>query len=273
MVRHGVAIPTFDPIRHDYQRHVFLCCNERAAPEDGVPTTTRWPCRPTPRPGSDRRKASHLTPRSTERSTIDGPAGALEIAQNVPATAPRGIALIAHPHPLQGGTLDNKVAQTLAKTFFALGYVAVRFNFRGVGQSEGTFDDGEGEAADALAALRFAQARFDAKESALPIVLAGFSFGAFVQTKVAQSVAAQRLVLVGPAVRRLTTTTVPGDTIVIHAEEDEVVPLPEVLAWARPQELPVIVFPGCGHFFHGRLLHLQRTIAGMWHGHAVAPGA
>ena len=141
------------------------------------------------------------------------------------------------------GLSSNKVAQTLAKTFFALGYVAVRFNFRGVGRSEGTFDDGEGEAADALAALRFAQARFDAKESALPIVLAGFSFGAFVQTKVAQSVAAQRLVLVGPAVRRCTTTTVPGDTIVIHGEEDDVVPLPEVLAWARPQELPIVVFP------------------------------
>jgi alpha/beta superfamily hydrolase len=214
-----------------------------------------------------------LTPRSTERSTIAGPAGALEIAQNVPPTAPRGIALVAHPHPLQGGTLDNKVAQTLAKTFLALGYAAVRFNFRGVGQSEGTFDDGDGEAADALAALRFAQGRFGATESELPIVLAGFSFGAFVQTKVAQSVAAQRLVLVGPAVRRLAATTVPDDTIVIHGEQDEVVPLPEVLAWARPQELPVVVFPGCGHFFHGRLLHLQRTIAGMWPAHAVAPGA
>jgi uncharacterized protein len=211
-----------------------------------------------------------LTPKSTERSTIDGPAGALEIAQNVPETAPRGIALVAHPHPLQGGTLDNKVAQTLAKTFYALGYVAVRFNFRGVGQSEGTFDDGAGEAADALAALRFAQARFDTAGSSLPVVLAGFSFGAFVQTRVAPSVAAERLVLVGPAVRRMETAVVPADTIVIHGEEDDVVPLPEVFAWARPQQLPVVVFPGCGHFFHGRLPHLQRTIAGMWQGHAVA---
>ncbi len=150
-----------------------------------------------------------MTPKSTERATIDGPAGALEIAQNVPEIAPRGIALVAHPHPQQGGTLDNKVAQTLAKTFFALGYVAVRFNFRGVGQSEGTFDDGDGEADDALAALRFAQARFDATESALPVVLAGFSFGAFVQTSVAQSVAAQRLVLVGPAVRRFAARPFP----------------------------------------------------------------
>ena len=214
-----------------------------------------------------------MTPRTTERLVIDGPAGALEVVVNAPdAAAPRGIALVAHPHPLQGGTLDNKVAQTLAKTFFALGYAAVRFNFRGVGRSEGTFDDGEGEAADALAALRFVQARFDAKESALPIVLAGFSFGAFVQTKVAQSVSAQRLVLVGPAVKRI-ASTVPADTIVIHGEEDDVVPLPEVFAWARPQQLPVIVFPGCGHFFHGRLLELQRTIAGMWHRPAVTPGA
>jgi hypothetical protein len=213
-----------------------------------------------------------LTPRSTERRTIAGPAGALEIAQNVPENAPRGIALVAHPHPLQGGTLDNKVAQTLAKTFHALGYAAIRFNFRGVGRSEGVFDDGDGEAADALAALAFARSRFDAVGHALPVVLAGFSFGAFVQTKVAQSVSAQRLVLVGPAVRRI-ASTVSADTIVIHGEEDDVVPLSEVFAWARPQQLPVIVFPGCGHFFHGRLLELQRTIAGMWHGHAVAPGA
>src|SRR6185369_2464300 len=110
----------------------------------------------------DRRETPHLTPKSTDRSTIAGPAGALEIAQNVPETPPRGIALVAHPHPLQGGTLDNKVAQTLAKTFHALGYAAIRFNFRGVGRSEGVFDDGDGEAADGLAALAFARSRFDA---------------------------------------------------------------------------------------------------------------
>jgi len=214
-----------------------------------------------------------LTPKTTERCTIDGPAGALEIALNVPAHAPRGIALVAHPHPLQGGTLDNKVAQTLAKTFFALGYIATRFNFRGVGRSEGTFDDGVGETADALAALAYARTRCGPRAKALPVVLAGFSFGAYVQTKVAQAVAAERLVLVGPAVRRFGSAPVPADTIVIHGEEDDVVPLSEVFAWARPQELPVVVFPGCGHFFHGRLPQLQRTIAGMWHGHAVVPGA
>jgi hypothetical protein len=214
-----------------------------------------------------------LTPKSAERGTIDGPAGALEIALNVPAHTPRGIALVAHPHPLQGGTLDNKVAQTLAKTFFALGYIAVRFNFRGVGRSQGTFDDGVGETADALAALAHARARFDHRADALPVVLAGFSFGTYVQTELAQSVAAERLVLVGPAVRRFASAPLPADTIVIHGEEDDVVPLAEVFAWARPHELPVVVFPGCGHFFHGRLPALSRTIAGMWHGHPVVPGA
>ena len=214
-----------------------------------------------------------MTPKTTERYTVEGPAGVLEIALNVPACTPRGIALVAHPHPQQGGTLDNKVAQTLAKTFFALGYVATRFNFRGVGQSEGAFDDGIGETADALAALAAARKRFDVHPGALPVALAGFSFGSYVQTRVAQAIAAERLVLVGPAVQRIASTAVPPDTIVIHGEEDDVVPLPDVLAWARPQELPVIVFPGCGHFFHGRLAHLQRTIAGMWCGHAVTPGA
>ena len=210
-----------------------------------------------------------MTPKKTERYTVDGPAGVLEIAQNVPAHAPRGIALVAHPHPLQGGTLDNKVAQTLAKTFLGLGYVATRFNFRGVGRSEGAFDDGIGETADALAALAHARTRF----GNLPVVLAGFSFGSFVQTRVAESVTAERLVLVGPAVQRFALAAVLPDTIVVHGEEDDVVPLAAVLAWARPQELPVVVFPGCGHFFHGRLTQLQRTVSGMWQRHAVAPGA
>jgi alpha/beta superfamily hydrolase len=214
-----------------------------------------------------------LTPRTTERFTIPGPAGALELVLNVPVASAtlRGIALVAHPHPLQGGTLDNKVAQTLAKTFFALGYASVRLNFRGVGASEGVFADGVGETDDALAALAYARTRFGA---AARVVLAGFSFGSYVQTRVAKQVACERLVLVGPAVGRFGSEAVPADTIVIHGEEDDVVPLADVLAWARPQALPIVVFPGCGHFFHGRLPQLQAVVTGMWRpGHAVMAGA
>ena len=198
--------------------------------------------------------------RGERRGSIAGPAGALEVALNVPEGSVRGIALIAHPHPLQGGTLDNKVVQTLAKTFAALGYAAARFNFRGVGKSEGQFGDGIGETDDALAALAAAKLEF----GELPVVLAGFSFGSYVQTRVAHAITAERLVLIGPAVKRFPVEVVPPDTIVIHGEEDDVVALADVLAWARPQQLPIIVFPGCAHFFHGRLPQLQRVITGMW---------
>jgi len=202
-----------------------------------------------------------LTPRSTEREIIAGPAGDLEVVTNAPATAPAGIALIAHPLPTEGGTLDNKVVYTLAKTFFTLGYAAIRFNFRGVGKSKGAFDEGNGEIDDALAALAHARGRFG---NDAPIVLAGFSFGSFVQTRVAHRTAVERMVLIAPAVNRFPAERVPSDTIVVHGEEDDVVPLGDVLTWARPQELPIVVFPGCGHFFHGRLPQLQRVVAGQW---------
>ena len=203
-----------------------------------------------------------MTPRFTRQVMIDGPAGPLEVVLNLPEAAPAGIALVAHPHPLQGGTLHNKVVQTLAKAFFALGYGVARFNFRGVGASAGHFDGGDGETDDALATLAHAQEVWGA---ALPVALAGFSFGSYVQTRVAERVHAQRLVLVGPAVKRFPLAAVPADTIVIHGEQDEVVPLSDVLDWARPQELPIVVFPGCGHFFHGRLPQLARVVTGMWH--------
>lgn len=201
--------------------------------------------------------------RGENRTTIPGPVGVLEVAVNLPAEAPHGIALVAHPNPLQGGTLDNKVAQTLAKTFVALGYASVRFNFRGAGKSEGHFGDGIGETDDALATLAFARAQF-ADLAASPPVLAGFSFGSYVQARVAAVVQPKRMVLVGPAIGRFAADTLPADTIVIHGEQDDVVPLADVLEWARPQQLPIVVFPGCGHFFHGRLPQLQQTITGMW---------
>jgi alpha/beta superfamily hydrolase len=204
-----------------------------------------------------------LSLRGERRNVIEGPAGALEVAVNEPEVQPRGIALVAHPHPLQGGTLDNKVAQTLARTFAGLGYVSVRFNFRGVGKSQGSFDEGAGETDDALAALAFGRREFS-QLAQLPPVLAGFSFGTFVQSRVAQSVTPERMVLVAPAVMRFAANLIPPDTIVIHGEEDDVVALADVFAWARPRELPIVVFPGCGHFFHGRLPQLQRMVTGMW---------
>ena len=193
---------------------------------------------------------------------IDGPTGPLEVVLNVPEAPPAGVALVTHPHSQQGGTLDNKVVQTLAKTFFALGYGVARFNFRGVGASGGTFDDGNGETDDALAVLAHAQ-----QELAMtsPVVLAGFSFGAFVQTRVAKHLEAQGLVLVGPAVGRFPAETVPPDTLVIHGEQDDVVPLAAVLDWARPQNLPVVVVPGGEHFFHGRLTQLADLVLRYFH--------
>ena len=202
-----------------------------------------------------------MNARDLERVLIDGAAGAIETVISVPQPPPRGIALVTHPHPLQGGTLDNKVTVTLAKTFFALGYVAVRFNFRGVGGSAGSFDEGNGETDDALAVLEHVRARFGIE---LPVALAGFSFGSFVQARVAQRVTPEGMVLVGPAVRRFAVAPVPKNTIVIHGEVDDVVPLADVFDWARPQELPVVVFPGCGHFFHGRIVRLAEVVTRMW---------
>jgi alpha/beta superfamily hydrolase len=186
---------------------------------------------------------------SLTRAAVAGPAGPVETDINDPGPKRRGIALIAHPNPVQGGTKDNKVVTTLAKAFFALGYVAARPNFRGVGGSGGAHDQGRGETDDLVAVAEHLQRQY----GKLPLVLAGFSFGSFVQTRVARRVTAERLVLVGPAVNRFPAETVPAGTLVIHGEHDDVVPLADVLAWARPQGLPIVVVPGGEHFFHGRL--------------------
>lgn len=198
-----------------------------------------------------------LHPSTTERLLIDGPAGRLEVDLNDPGAERRGIALIAHPNPVQGGTKDNKVVTTLAKTFFALGYAVLRPNFRGVGASAGTHDAGIGETDDLLAVLAYARERCG---RALPLLLAGFSFGSYVQSRVARRVAADRLVLVAPAVNRFAAEPVQPGTLVIHGEHDDVVPLASVLEWARPQHLPVVVVPGGEHFFHGRLDELKQIV-------------
>jgi alpha/beta superfamily hydrolase len=202
---------------------------------------------------------------NTRRARLAGPAGALELAIDEPAhgEAPRGVAVICHPHPLHGGTMDNKVAQTLARAFVQLGYRAVRFNFRGVGGSEGLWGEGLGEVDDALAVIA------SQRNPALPLALAGFSFGAYVTSqaaaRLAPDAAAERLVLVGPATVNFTVAPVPADTLVIHGEADEVVPLSATLDWARPQTLPIVVVPGVGHFFHGQLSLLKSLVTGAWH--------
>ena len=199
---------------------------------------------------------------ASERVLVDGPAGAIETVFDTPAGAPAGIALVAHPHPLFGGTLDNKVAQTLARAFVELGYVAVRPNFRGVGQSAGAHDDGNGETDDLVAVIHAARRRLNLAEA--PLVLAGFSFGTLVQSRVALRVAAQRIVFVGTAVTRERVEPVPADSIVIHGEKDDVAPLDLVLRWAEPQELPVTVIAGADHFFHRRLHIIRNIIKAAW---------
>jgi uncharacterized protein len=198
----------------------------------------------------------------TQRRTTPGPAGAIECAIDQPPAAPRGVAVVCHPHPQFGGTLDNKVVQTLARAFVQLGYTSVRFNFRGIGASEGAWDDGQGEIDDALAVARAH------RSGGQPLVLAGFSFGGYVASQAAarlpKTEAAQRLVLVGPAVQNFTVAPVPADTLVVHGEVDDVVPLSAGLDWARPQNLPITVLPGAGHFFHGQLAVLKQTILQAW---------
>ncbi len=201
---------------------------------------------------------------ATRRELIAGPAGRIECAIDAPENEPaRGVALIAHPHPLYGGTLDNKVVQTLARSFIELGYVAIRPNFRGVGETEGTYDEGRGELEDLATVLAWAQARFGGA-TPVPPVLAGFSFGSFVQTHLAERVTPERMVLVGIAVRRFDARPVPKGTLIIHGEVDETVPLADVLDWARPQDLPVIVIPGADHFFHQRLHILRGIVLSNW---------
>jgi uncharacterized protein len=195
---------------------------------------------------------------TTVHQQIGGPAGAIECALDAPPGAAIGLAVLCHPHPQFGGTMDNKVVQTLARAFVHIGWRCVRFNFRGVGGSAGAWSEGVGEINDALAVIaasRGAGERF---------MLGGFSFGAYVAshaaTKLTGDARPERLVLVGPSTAKQPMPDVPADTVVIHGETDDVVPLAATFDWARPQALPVIVFPGVGHFFHGQLGLLKATL-------------
>jgi alpha/beta superfamily hydrolase len=198
---------------------------------------------------------------STEKLTLNGPEGAIEALRDEPDGASHGVAVIAHPHPLFGGTMDNKVVQTLARAFVQAGWSAVRFNFRGVGATQGVHDEGRGELDDMLAVV-------SQVASQGPLALAGFSFGSFVTSHAIASLwperNIQKVVLIGTAASRFSVATLPPEsherTLVVHGEQDDTVPLSAVMDWARPQTLPVTVIPGGGHFFHGQLPLLKSLV-------------
>ena len=199
----------------------------------------------------------------TEKLSLTGAAGNIEALRDAAAgpAHPRGVVVLAHPHPLFGGTMTNKVVQTLARAFVQTGWTAVRFNFRGVGASAGAHDAGRGELEDLLAVV----------EQTAPdgaIALAGFSFGAFVTSHAIARLwpgrDIQRIVLVGTAASRFDVATLPPDlherALIVHGELDDTVPLASVMDWARPQLLPVTVVPGGEHFFHGQLGLLKSLV-------------
>lgn len=199
---------------------------------------------------------------ATSSFLVQGESGAIEALRDAPAQGEvRGTAFIAHPHPLFGGTMQNKVVQTLARAFVQCGWQAIRFNFRGVGASAGRFDEGRGEAVDMLGLIEQVAPQG-------PLALAGFSFGAFVTSHVVQALGTARppaqLVLVGTAASRFAVAPVASDlherTLVLHGEQDDTVPLSSVLDWARPQTLPITVIPGVEHFFHGQLPLLKSLV-------------
>ena len=205
----------------------------------------------------------------TEYFFISGMVGQLECAIDLPDpdvfTQALGLALVAHPHPLYGGTMDNKVTQTLARSFVALGYVTVRMNFRGVGRSEGIHDSGLGETDDMALLLQNMRQTYPD----LPLVLSGFSFGTFVQSCLqqrlkAENIPVQRMVLVGAAAGKWAMPDIPSNSILIHGELDDTIPLQAVFDWLRPQDIPVIVIPGADHFFHRRLHHVKTIVVNLW---------
>ena len=199
---------------------------------------------------------------NTQSHRLRGAVGAVQAVCDAPVGEARGVAVIAHPHPLFGGTMDNKVVQTLARAAVACGWQAWRFNFRGVGQSEGVHDAGLGETDDLAAVIE------QVHTPGQPLMLAGFSFGAFVTCRVLHQLRdlndLSRLVLVGTAASRFEVPALPTGVaeraLVLHGEQDDTVPLSAVMDWARPQSLPVTVIPGVEHFFHGQLPLLKGLV-------------
>lgn len=202
----------------------------------------------------------------TQSFSLQGHAGNIECKLDLPAQAPPlGIALIAHPHPLYGGSMDNKVVQTLVRAFLALGYACARMNFRGVGESAGAHDHGIGETDD----MALLHSHMVELYPSLPVAMGGFSFGTFVLSRLNEQLAAhdkgaERLVLVGCAAGKWALAPVPQNTLLIHGELDDTIPLADVFDWARPQDLPVVVIPGADHFFHRKLHHIKQIVMAAW---------
>ena len=197
----------------------------------------------------------------TEIFFVSGNAGNLECALDLPKKKPVGIALLAHPHPLYGGTMNNKVVQMMARSFIGLGFLAVRMNFRGVGKSEGAHDFGNGETEDMENVLEHMQRKYPN----LPVVLGGFSFGTYVQSRLQQQMGLkgnppEGMVFVSTTAGKWAVEKVPENTLLIHGEMDEVVPLSDVFNWARPQDLSVVVVAGADHLFNHKLHHIRRII-------------
>jgi uncharacterized protein len=202
-----------------------------------------------------------------ERLSLDSPAGVLEaivetsLAEGAAAAPVTAYGVVCHPHPLHGGTLDNKVVWTLARAFQQFGAPVIRFNFRGVGASSGSYDEGRGETADALAAVAYGRARWPGAA----LWLAGFSFGAVVALRAARAAQPSLLVAVAPGITRVEAgdATAPAcPWLIVQGEADDVVPARAVIEWARglspAPELALL--PGAGHFFHGRINELRDLV-------------
>ena len=199
----------------------------------------------------------------TEACSFEGPAGTLEGILDWPAAAPIAVAVVCHPNPVQGGTMQNKVAYILARAYNDMGALSLRFNFRGVGKSGGSFDNGVGETEDALAAIDW----LTAQHLGLPIWLAGFSFGAYVALRAQSQRPVRKLVTVAPAVERFNITNVvtPGmPWLMVLGDADDVVRPQAVLDWAGALNPPprFAVLNNAGHFFHGRLNELRDAVVG-----------
>ncbi|HLR13436.1 MAG TPA: alpha/beta hydrolase [Burkholderiaceae bacterium] len=205
--------------------------------------------------------------RSRKNVVFEGLAGPIDAVIDWPDGTPKGWALVLHPHSLQGGTRDNKVVTTIARASVHDGLVAVRPNFRGVGQSAGAFDHADGETADMLELIRQFAAEYP-EAAGGRWLLGGFSFGTAVAARVYQTLAEQQavlpdaLILAGAAVSRFSESDIPlpSHTILVHGEDDDVVPLDETMILARKADLPVVVVPNAGHFFHGKLTVLKDIV-------------